>query len=391
MDENTNIQIILQSMDTQIKTGFHGYDKDSTKEYINGLITNSKSEINGLNKIIDDLRNNNGRLKAELEEAVANYNNLLNKKEDPSKDIEIKKLKKEIEELQSELNKVQIKDSNTTSLHDENLELKNIVASQDDELNELKTHVSLLNKKIKELNNETKTKELENATKNVKLEKDFRALQADYEIVKKQLDVANDRIKSYTEQLDSGEINKLREALDASNKQVEQMTEMVKDEDGDKPTVGQFQQQSMNPYTEQLRMAAAMFSGETGLTLDDLGFVTDNPSSAEAIKAAHENLRLIARKAQRTYGTAFANVGYVAASLRDDMPYSRELLTECKAIWEPVFEPDAAMLSNIGDGAIKLNQAVPNYINTDNLRKLTGIEASEEVVEVEPLEEGIEE
>ncbi len=231
MDENTNIQIILQSMDTQIKTGFHGYDKDSTKEYINGLITNSKSEINGLNKIIDDLRNNNGRLKAELEEAVANYNNLLNKKEDPSKDIEIKKLKKEIEELQSELNKVQIKDSNTTSLHDENLELKNIVASQDDELNELKTHVSLLNKKIKELNNETKTKELENATKNVKLEKDFRALQADYEIVKKQLDVANDRIKSYTEQLDSGEINKLREALDASNKQVEQMTEMVKDEE----------------------------------------------------------------------------------------------------------------------------------------------------------------
>lgn len=165
----------------------------------------------------------------------------------------------------------------------------------------------------------------------------------------------------------------------------------TKDEDGDKPTVGQFQQQSMNPYTEQLRMAAAMFSGETGLTLDDLGFVTDNPSSAEAIKAAHENLRLIARKAQRTYGTAFANVGYVAASLRDDMPYSRELLTECKAIWEPVFEPDAAMLSNIGDGAIKLNQAVPNYINTDNLRKLTGIEASEEVVEVEPLEEGIEE
>lgn len=47
----------------------------------------------------------------------------------------------------------------------------------------------------------------------------------------------------------------------------------------------------MSPYTEQLRTAAAGFAGETGLTLDDLGFATDNPSSAEAIKAPHENLR----------------------------------------------------------------------------------------------------
>ena len=36
----------------------------------------------------------------------------------------------------------------------------------------------------------------------------------------------------------------------------------------------------MTPHTEQLRMFAALFAGETGLTLDDLGFVTDNPSSA---------------------------------------------------------------------------------------------------------------
>jgi len=45
-------------------------------------------------------------------------------------------------------------------------------------------------------------------------------------------------------------------------------------------------------------------------------------------------------------------------------------------IWEPVFEPDAAMLSNIGDGAIKINQAVPGYFNADNLRDLTGINMS---------------
>ena len=151
---------------------------------------------------------------------------------------------------------------------------------------------------------------------------------------------------------------------------------ITKDSDGGKPEVGQFSQQSMTPYIEQVRMFASLFAGETGLTADDLGFVSDNPSSAEAIKASHENLRLVARKAQRTFGTGFLNVGYLAACLRDGFTYERRQLYMTKPKWEPIFEPDAAMLSSIGDGAIKINQAVPNYFNNDNLRDLTGIEAS---------------
>ena len=152
---------------------------------------------------------------------------------------------------------------------------------------------------------------------------------------------------------------------------------LSKDSEGDAPQVGQFPQQSMQPYTEQIRTFASLFAGETGLTLDDLGFVSDNPSSAEAIKAAHENLRLTARKAQRTFGTGFLNVGYLACCLRDGVEYERRQLYLTKPKWEPIFEPDSAMLSSIGDGAIKINQAVPNYFNNDNLRDLTGIKASE--------------
>ncbi len=151
---------------------------------------------------------------------------------------------------------------------------------------------------------------------------------------------------------------------------------LTKNDNGQNPTIGQFQQQSMTPYIEQLKMFAALFSGETGLTMDDLGFVSDNPSSAEAIKASHENLRLIARKAQRTFGTGFLNAGYLAACLRDDMTYSRRQINLTIPAWEPIFEPDAAMLSSIGDGAIKINQAVPGYFDTDNLRNLTGINES---------------
>lgn len=152
-----------------------------------------------------------------------------------------------------------------------------------------------------------------------------------------------------------------------------------KDDNNDKPSVGQFTQQSMTPFVDQIRMFAALFAGESGLTLDDLGFVTDNPSSAEAIKASHENLRLTARKAQRTFGSGFLNAGFLAACIRDDYGYDRSQLYMTKPTWQPIFEPDAAMLSGIGDGAAKINNAIPGYFDSGNMKQLTGIEPGEGV------------
>lgn len=169
------------------------------------------------------------------------------------------------------------------------------------------------------------------------------------------------------------------EPLDKWKATISSFLAITKDDEGGNPTVGQFAQQSMSPYTEQLRTFAALFAGENGLTLDDLGFVSDNPSSAEAIKASHENLRLTARKAQRVFGSCFLNVGYLAACLRDNFPYRRNQLYLTYALWEPIFEPDSSTLSVIGDGAIKINQAVPGYFGKDNLRDLTGIDYSSDV------------
>lgn len=148
----------------------------------------------------------------------------------------------------------------------------------------------------------------------------------------------------------------------------------TKDDNGDSPTLGQFQMASFTPHLEQLKAIASMFAGETGLTLDDLGFITSNPSSAEAIKAGHEGLRLAATKAQRCFGVGFKNVGYIGACIRDNEPYLREELFETKALWKPTFEPDAAMLSQIGDGVIKLNQAIDGFVDAEKMRRITGIE-----------------
>lgn len=164
------------------------------------------------------------------------------------------------------------------------------------------------------------------------------------------------------------------ELLDSWQATMSAMLTFTKDEDGDSPTLGQFQAASFAPHLEQLKAIASMFAGETGLTLDDLGFVTSNPSSAEAIKAGHESLRLMATKAQRCFGVGFKNVGYIGACLRDGANYRREELFKTKVLWKPTFEPDAAMLSAIGDGVLKINQAMPNYIDEAKMRRMTGIE-----------------
>lgn len=166
------------------------------------------------------------------------------------------------------------------------------------------------------------------------------------------------------------------EEMDTLKATISSMLRFDKDEDGDSPKLGQFTMPSMSPFTEQLRTAAAGFAGETGLTMDDLGFVTDNPSSAEAIKASHETLRLQAEKAQRDFGLGFLNVGFLAACLRDDFAYNRSQFYLTKAKWEPVFKPDASTISLIGDGAIKVNQAVEGYFDKENLRDITGIEGA---------------
>ena len=152
---------------------------------------------------------------------------------------------------------------------------------------------------------------------------------------------------------------------------------------GEKPSIGQFTTASMSPFTEQLRTAAAGFAGEMGLTLDDMGFVSDNPSSVEAvcdllsmvhaITARRYSVRVAGGTAEIDPSAGLLNVAYVAACLRDEFHYARSQFVRTTVKWEPLFEADANTMTMIGDGVVKLNQALPGYINAETIRDLTGI------------------
>lgn len=170
---------------------------------------------------------------------------------------------------------------------------------------------------------------------------------------------------------DADELDKWRASMSS-------ILAFTKDSQGDSPSLGQFSSASMGPHVEHLRMLASLFGAEVDLTLDDMGFPTENPASSEAIKSAHENLRLTATSAQKTFGSGFLNAGYLAACVRDDYAYQRSVFYKTRPIWEPVFEPDLSALSMIGDAMIKMQQAIPGYFGRNNLYDLTGIRPEEE-------------
>jgi hypothetical protein len=164
------------------------------------------------------------------------------------------------------------------------------------------------------------------------------------------------------------------EQLDKWSAAMSAMMKFTLNSDGtDHVKLGQFSQQSMGPHAEQLKMFASLFAGEVGLTLDDLGFPQTNPSSYDAIKASHENLRLTAKAAQKSFNVGIMNAGFLAACLRDNFKYSRSQITITTPVWLPPFQADVSMLGGIGDAIMKINGSYPDYLTEDKILELTGI------------------
>ena len=81
-----------------------------------------------------------------------------------------------------------------------------------------------------------------------------------------------------------------------SEYQLSRILALTKMEGEASPNVGQLSGNSPEPFIAELRALACQLSGATGVPLNSLGIVQDNPSSAEAIGASREDICLIAER-----------------------------------------------------------------------------------------------
>ena len=92
---------------------------------------------------------------------------------------------------------------------------------------------------------------------------------------------------------------------------------MSRDENGEVPEVGQFPASPPTPYWEAIRGLSQLFAAEAAMPVSYLGLISDNPASADAIKAGE--VRLIKRSERRhvQLGTGWKATAAHALMVRD--------------------------------------------------------------------------
>ncbi len=140
------------------------------------------------------------------------------------------------------------------------------------------------------------------------------------------------------------------------------------------PKVGQLSGNTPQPFIDELRALACQFSGESGVPLNSLGIVQDNPSSAEAIGASREDICLIA---ERDIEEDSATLERVArAALAVEMNTTTSALEDVDII--PKFaSPMLHSMSEKADWAVKINSLRPGFGETDVAARMVGLDEAD--------------
>lgn len=155
---------------------------------------------------------------------------------------------------------------------------------------------------------------------------------------------------------------------------------LPKDEDGEKPSLQVIPQQSMEPFLAMKRALAAEFSAATSLPISALGIVQDNPSSAEAIYAAKEDLVIEAQNTTRSIGYGLNRIVQDAVCLRDGVPVT-EMDDEVRNLATRWRNPAMPSVVSQSDAVVKQISAIPDLAQTDVALEELGYSA-EQIVRI---------
>lgn len=127
--------------------------------------------------------------------------------------------------------------------------------------------------------------------------------------------------------------------------------------------IGQLPQGSMQPHVDYERQLAAKLSGETSIPISSLGVIHDNPSSAEAIYAAKEDIVIKAQNFNRDNKSALKRIGKLMLAIAENKSVE-DLPSELQSIEPRFMNPAIPSIASQTDAIIKQAQTVPEFANT---------------------------
>lgn len=154
---------------------------------------------------------------------------------------------------------------------------------------------------------------------------------------------------------------------------------ITKDDEGEKPEIGQLPQMSIEGFVNAKKDKARDFCAETALTLRNLGYETSNPSTAESLATMSDDLLLEATNSQAEMGQQIKELCITLRLAQDGNNVIPDALNDMIPAWKPIFQID---IGAAGDAMFKLFQAMPELAGTiAGYRMLgVGIREAEELV-----------
>lgn len=157
-----------------------------------------------------------------------------------------------------------------------------------------------------------------------------------------------------------------------SKYQLSRVLAMTVGADGETPpNIGQLSGNSPQPFIDELRALACQFSGATGVPLNSLGIVQDNPSSADAIEAAREDICLVAERDIEADKATLARV--MRAALAIERNTTTDELADLSIL--PRFEsPMLYSLPARTDSAMKIGSIDDGFAGSDEFYSMVGFD-----------------
>lgn len=112
----------------------------------------------------------------------------------------------------------------------------------------------------------------------------------------------------------------------------------------------EFKSNPPTPYIEQVRAYSQLLAAAAGMPSTYLGFVTDNPTSADSIRQAEYRLVKRAERRQKSFGMAWMEIAYLALLMRDN-DVDRDAFRKVGVNWTDAATPTRAAAA---DEALKL-------------------------------------
>jgi hypothetical protein len=143
---------------------------------------------------------------------------------------------------------------------------------------------------------------------------------------------------------------------------------LERDEDGDVPAVGQFAAHDPTGMTKIIDLYARIMSSQFGLPPHMLGYTTDNPASADAIRSTEAKLVKRSERRIRRFGAAWQQAMRLALWVRDGEPPDKTRRVE--TVWRNPATPTVAAQV---DATVKLVQAGVLPADSDVTLEMAGL------------------